>query len=361
MPPRVTQGAAYPDEPGISIGVSVTAGILAGTAAASIAYLLWSRRRRTRERGLAAGMKQARARLAGVRDASAAAQQALSAQVAPRARAVSRRGTGLAMQVQASVGKWRDQFPERVSDLGDLLGQMGTRARLTVRKVSGRAPSMPSATDVRETVAALLPLPPSGQSRRVGKSLRDLGSNMQQWVNDAADTMRGQTANLGTRVRAILPPRGLSWSLPRRTPASATPKAATQAVARTAKGARQSARRTSRRLTRRARWFRRGMLAGGVWGILYAPSSGRETRDAAAWYLSRLPYQRDSIESEKAGSSAAGIGGTGPHPRGTGIGSRSVDVGTHTDGALIQPTSEELLLSAPESDIGSLPGATPAL
>jgi hypothetical protein len=97
------------------------------------------------------------------------------------------------------------------------------------------------------------------------------------------------------------------------------------------------ARRRARRIARRFRWFRGGLVAGFVLGILYAPVPGRQARAQAAQVLLRVPYVREWIG--EAGASPRGVGATGPHPQ------RGVDE-MHTP--LMGPTSEEPILGAPE-------------
>jgi hypothetical protein len=134
---------------------------------------------------------------------------------------------------------------------------------------------------------------------------------------------------------------------------------ATRATTHKAKEVRQATRRGMRRIGRRVRWFRRGMIAGAVWGVLYAPVPGREARTATARYLNRVPYLRDYIGASAQVSGS--IGSTGPHPRSELASSHAPYPGTLGDSPLIEPASEESVLPDSESDIASLPGGQPVL
>jgi hypothetical protein len=66
------------------------------------------------------------------------------------------------------------------------------------------------------------------------------------------------------------------------TQASRTSRRALEQTSEAAGQARRQARRATRRTVRRARWFRRGLLAGSVLAILFAPKPGEELREQIA-------------------------------------------------------------------------------
>jgi hypothetical protein len=354
--PRVPGGAACGNPPERDLGMYVTAGILAATAAASIGYLYWSRRQRTSASRLPS-LSAARAQMESARQSVAG--------LAPYARDVSSRGVDVAARARSSAAGLWGLMAERGVDLGAALGGLASLRELTLRRTRDAARNLPSAgdmRDMRDTLSSRLPTVDTGSLRsRAGAA----SSRVQDLLDDAADAVRGWRPDLMSWMRLGTSGGARRLALPwlrLRSGQTPTMKAAGQAATQTAKKAsetRRAARKGMQRVGRRVRWFRRGMLAGAVWGILYAPVPGREARTAAAGYLSRVPYLRDYIGS--ATQPSGDLGSSGPRPRSDIASSHAPYPGAPAETPLLEPTSEEPLLPAPDSDIGSLPGATPAL
>jgi hypothetical protein len=112
------------------------------------------------------------------------------------------------------------------------------------------------------------------------------------------------------------------------------------------------------RLRRRMRWFRRGILAGAVWGLLYAPAPGRESRAWVASALRRIPGLSDLIRQRATPSSL--VGGTGPHPRSPDLPESATRGASGIRTAPPELTSEEPPLPPPmpEGLLDDVPGAT---
>jgi hypothetical protein len=370
--PRVPEGAADVGQPQRNIGMYVTAGILAGTAVASIAYLYWSQRQRMRARTRRLTvLGEARAQLKEMRAATAAAQQTLSArararaaQLAPRARALRGRGTRAATRAQSRMTELWRLLTESAGTLGTTLASLGSVGALARRRAGAAGRTLPSAAELRATLATRLPTMDVGALRT---RLRDISGNVQDRLDGLAETARGVRPDLrgwlrrgtaGRGVRLALP--ALRWRPARRTATNVGQQPATHAAPHKPKEVRQATRRGMRRIVRQVRWFRRGMIAGAVWGVLYAPVPGREARTTAARYLTRVPYLRDYIGTS-AQVSGGSIGSTGPHPRSDLASSHAPYPGTLGETPLIEPASEEPVLPDAETDIGSLPGGQPVL
>lgn len=344
--PRVPEAAAYGNLPERGPGVYITAGILATTALASVAYLLWSRRQRTRTVSLPS-LGAARAQMESAR--------ASAATLAPRARDMSDRAQSRAQDL------W-DRVSGRAGDLGAAMGGLAALGDLARRRTQSAASNLPSAGDVRDSLTSRLPTVDTGSLR--GR-LSDTSNRVQDWLDDTSDAIRDRLPDLsrwtrlGTttgRMRLAMPL--LRWRPTRRAAVKVGGKVAAASAKHKVNETRRAAQRGMRRVGRRVRWFRRGMLAGALWGILYAPVPGREVRARVADYLSRVPYLRDYIVSP-----SQAIGSTGPHPRSDLASSHAPYPGaaTGTGTPLLEPESEEPLLPTPEGDLGSVPGGTPTI
>jgi hypothetical protein len=111
--------------------------------------------------------------------------------------------------------------------------------------------------------------------------------------------------------------------------------------------------RGTRRVARRARWFRRGIFAGIIGGVLYAPTSGRELRARIAALVSQVPGLGDLVGPAQAPGAATSVGGTGPHPRTAYEEGSAGPGGAGMRAPLLEPTSEEPPMPPPTPDVAT--------
>jgi hypothetical protein len=366
---RVPESAAYGDLPQRNLSPYITAGVLAATGAASIAYLLWSRRQRAQARQVLS-VNDALARLQRLRAAGAVAQQALSAQASqftPRARYLTDRGTQAAANAQLRAAEWWGLLADRASELGGTLGGLGSLADLARRRTPNSVKTSPASTGLRGRMTSWVPamtaIDAAGLRARVG----GLATDSQAWLGDMMDTARGWVPDRSTWNRLSQAGRSARLSLPtwrwrpvrRAGMMAAAQQARMQVLQQQVRDVRLATRKSMRRAGRQARWFRNGAIAGAVWGILYAPVGGREARAVAARYLKRVPYLGEYVGT--GGELAGAVGGTGPHPRSDLASSHAPYPGTPGGSPLLEPASEEPMLPRPEGDVGSLSEGASAL
>lgn len=317
---------------GLNVAGIVATGILLGTFAAGATYLLVRQRQRRASRAFG----QVPGRLADLRDATAStlkSARATASRQVPAARPQLRQASNLAKNwlptASAALEDLRDELvdrsaalgpmladawsdlSDRATEFGTLLRTQATRAGGTVSDtLPGRAATLSTIADGAQTLAA--------SGKQLGKQLVDSAASMQ----NAARRQMASTSEM-TAAKA----------------AAAQAKAERQ---------RQVAARKARRFGRRVRWFQRGLVAGALWAIFYAPEPGSELRAKIAGTASRIPGL-DSLVGENAASTirswststrGAHVGGTGPRPRDTSLAGDTLVGGPGTHTSLLEPTSE---------------------
>jgi hypothetical protein len=287
------------------------AGVLLGTATAGTAYLLMRRRRTDLPRAT-------RQRLGDLRSTVYAARSAAARQLSQLGRPV--------------------RLPALWPSLASALGLMGLRLshnaggplvarRSQAIRVAKSVLSAPAPGNLRNAVVAGV-----AQTKARGRQLSSRVAYLAQRV----------TSNVARRRRAVFP------------------AAQTARVGRGASRARRRVARGARTAAHRIRWFRRGLIAGLVGGLLFAPVPGQTLRVRLAGALHRLP----GLGGLLGGTKTASGGASGPHPSGQPVGSSPLaTVGPRSvsglDTPLLQPMSEEPLLP-PSTDetAGELPSST---
>lgn len=325
-----------------SLANMLATGILLGTAAAGITYLIV----RQRQRRPALAHRGARGRLAVLRGTTASSLDNVRAAAAGQVPAVRTQ----MRQATASVARW---LPVAGAAIG------GLRAAIANRSATLR-PTLADAWD------------------GVGERTSDLRSQVRMRANRASDALsdalpaRGAVASALASSAQTLAASGKQLGkqltestagmqrAAKRQVATATDRTASRvAIAQTrAAQTRRAAALGARRVGRRMRWFRRGMVAGAVWGILYAPEPGLETRTRVAKVLSRIPGldtlvgRPTASRSRLASTSTRGahVGATGPRPRDPSLaGERLVgESGPHTPS--VESVSEEPMRVPPMPD-----------
>ena len=292
-------------------------GVLLLTAGAIATYLVL---RRNQQRATLSARAQrqasaAAARATALRDTVRAQGSARWADLSARAREQQRllrirANDWLPIAAASLAALWG-----RTRARGNLLGQtMRLRARQTASATSDTLAATPSARQVGSRM--------SDRTNLLGNRLADMAGQLQQQVRpgDNWRQLRGQMRTRAAWRRMRRAPERSAGALRQLTDRAArtnadTVKAAKQAAAKAGKQAQQArdtARRGVRRARRRARWFRNGIVAGAVGGILYAPKPGRETRATLSTTLRRIPGMDTLI-----GPSST-MSGTGPRPESPG-------------------------------------------
>ena len=307
------------------LGLAMT-GALVGAAVGGLAYLMLRR-----QQAAPMGLTAARTRLDDLRTAAASTWDAARANAGDRLPAIGAQARKAGSRAQdwlplagLALGAWWERGRGRLSTSGIRWRAQASRA------ADAAAGVVPSRGAVREVVAAST-AGLSERSRRLAQQLADAGGSVQE--------------QLQRRV-------------PRRRALDATKEAgAIPAVNTRAAQTRRAAALRARRLRRRMRWFRRGILAGAVWGLLYAPAPGRESRAWIAGTLRRIPGLGDLMGQGAAPSSP--VGGTGPHPRSPDLMESATRGATGMRTAPPELTSEEPPLPPPmpEALLDDAPGA----
>jgi hypothetical protein len=320
------------DDMGLSDRVSILAlaatGVAVGVAAGGLAYLALRRRRAT-----PSGLAATRARLDDLRGTASAAWEATRAGAASRLPGFGTPTRRAGAPVQAwlplvglTLVAWRERGRDRLATSGS---QWRRRAGQAAEAATAALSSGGAAREALVASTSQL----SQRGRQLTQQVADTASRVQQQIQSQVPRRRARATTKATAAASL-------------------------AGARAEKARRAAVQRT-RRVGRRVVWFRRGMLAGAAWGLLYAPASGRESRDKIAGALRQVPGLSDLMQ-QGAMSSSTASGGTGPRPRTPDLtesatysatGKRTPPPGLTSEEPLVPPPMPEALRE-------DMPGAT---
>lgn len=390
-PTRGPQGADYRGPGGRSlVGVLAATGVLLVTGGAITTYLL-VRRRQERD-SLGARVRQqagnAATNAAALRDAVRARSQArwsdLNARARDQQRQVRDRMNVWMPAAASSLAALRDQAVERGNALSDSIRQQAQQAAKTTNRAvapSGSARRTASrlgnqlsdrASDLRDQITAMVnqaqkQVRPAATWRRM-KWPAQAGAFAQRLraMPDQAANMWGRLARRTTQATRTAATTNTQAVKSAQKQAQKTVQRATASAGKQAKQARANAQRGVRRMRRRARWFRNGIVAGVIGGVLYAPRAGRDTRTTLISWLSRIPGLDTFFAPATPGARstqstmATGMtaGAAGPHPQSALPGARESWRGMDTTPSTLGTTSEQSggLPLAPDLTPEDMPG-----
>lgn len=361
MQSRGPQGADY-REPGLGARLApLTATIiLVGAAGAGVAYLVLRRRQRLLS-ARPSNIRAARARLRDLRSATSAVAQGALARMpsmptptmdglldvdrlrqmrpGPTTGALLRAAWEAASQRASNL-----RSPVRLNAALDAIASGRQAAQQSLRAAGGLVAGMTYAA--RDSA-----LRAQTQGMRLAEASSDAAGAL--WRSVVASFPR-----LLIRVRRPMMMRSRTGSRAAAAPAAGAERAATTSVREAQR--RRAAPRRAARIGRRLRWFRRGLIAGSAWSILFAPEAGQAARQRLAARFggttSAVPQAMTSSTSDEH------VGATGPHPLTPSGTTRAPFTGVESSAPLVQPTSEEPVLPSPPPDIFSddLPATPPA-
>lgn len=351
LPTRGPQGADFQGPGGRSIvGALAATGVLLFTGGAITLYLLM--RRKQERASLGARMRQqasaATSNIGSLRDTlrsqGAARWADLGARARDQQRQVQDRMNVWVPAAAASLALLRDRALERGNALNDALQlQARQAANTTSRAVAPGGSAKRAATGLNDRLTDRASNLRDQMSALAGQAQQRMrpGATWQRIRRQARGNAMWQQAR--QQLRAMPNQASDAWGRLARRATQATQSAATTAAASNAQAAR-SARKTAQRATanatrqvqqarataqrgvrrarRRVRWFRNGIIAGVIGGVLYAPRAGHDTRASLARTMGGIPglgslFAPTGATNTPTRSAVGAPGAAGPHPQAT--------------------------------------------